>query len=74
MRIRRAMEKPDRFRVTLDGTLHPAFTDRIFTCRIPWLARVGTRPSAEVHQMISSQLGSFFTRELAQPGVDPGLR
>lgn len=63
-RIRKAMKMPDRFRVILDGTLHPAFTDRIFTCRIPWLARVGKRPSMDVHRIITTQLRDFFKREL----------
>jgi|GEM_PF-3310534 len=70
-RIRNAMKKPDRYRMVLDGTLHPAFMDRIFTCRIPWLARVGTRSSAEIHQLITSRLTIFFKETLLQPTEPP---
>lgn len=73
-RIREEMGKPDRFRVIMDGTLHPAFMDRIFTCRIPWLARVGTQPAAEVHRIITRQLSAFFKRELLLPVSAPVLR
>lgn len=64
MRIRAAMDGGERYRVILNGTLHPAFTDRIFTCRIPLLARVGKRPSDEVHQVICRRLSAFFKREI----------
>ncbi len=73
-RIRAEMNKPDRFRVIMDGTLHSAFTDRIFTCRIPWLARVGTRPPEEIHRTITSQLGGFFKRELFPQETAPAPR
>lgn len=63
-RIRDEMGKPERFRVIMDGTRHTAFMDRIFTCRIPWLAHVGTQPAAEVHRIITSQLAGFFKCEL----------
>jgi hypothetical protein len=58
------MDKPERYRVIIDGTLHSAFMDRIFTCRIPWIARVGTRSPDEIHHTIRSQLAGFFKRQL----------
>ncbi len=65
-RILSALEKNDRFRVVLDGTRHESFSDRIFLCQFPRLARVGTRPAAEVHRMITSRLGDFFKRVLGE--------
>ncbi|RYD23065.1 MAG: hypothetical protein EOP88_05650 [Verrucomicrobiaceae bacterium] len=64
-RIRAAMGRPDRERVIVDGTRHESFCDRIFTCRIPRLARTGTRPAAEVHDIITSRLVAFFSTYLA---------
>lgn len=64
VRIRQAMANPGQSRVILAGTHHSAFTDRIFTCRIPWLARVGTRPTAEIHQVITRALTKFFKAAL----------
>ena len=60
LRIRQAMANPGQSRVILDNTRHPAFTDQIYTCRIPWLARVGTRPTSEIHQIITRHLADFF--------------
>ena len=65
-RILSALEKKDRFRVILDGTRHESFSDRIFLCQFPRLARVGTRPAAEVHHIVTSRLGDFFKRELGE--------
>ena len=69
-RILSAMEKKDRFRVILDGTRHESFSDRIFLCQFPRLARVGTRPAAEVHHIITSRLGDFFKRELGEKPLE----
>jgi len=65
-RIQTALAGKDRFRMVLDHTRHEAFTDRIFTCRIARLARVGTRPAAEVHHLVTSRLAGFFQQELAE--------
>ena len=66
IRILSAMEKKNRFRVILDGTRHESFTDRIFTCRIPRLARVGTLSAEKTHRIITTHLADFFSRELRQ--------
>lgn len=63
-RIQAALGTPDRERVILDGTRHESFSDRIFTCFIPRLARTGTRPAEEVHQIVSSHLSDFFKSNL----------
>lgn len=67
-RIRNAMQKIGRFREVLEGTRHESFTDRIFTCRIPRLARVGTRPAEEIHQIITNRLAEFFGKQLSPTG------
>ncbi|MEO5915383.1 MAG: hypothetical protein ABIS50_14210 [Luteolibacter sp.] len=64
-RIQKAMTGKNRQRVIMDGTGHEAFSDRIFTCRIPRLARVGMRPAAEVHRIVTRRLGDFFKRYLS---------
>jgi dienelactone hydrolase len=64
LRIRAALVGPDRERVILDGTRHESFCDRIFTCRISRLARTGSRPALEVHQLVTSRLADFFTAHL----------
>lgn len=69
-RIEKALEKKERHRVILDGTLHPAFTDRIFLCAIPRLAGAGTRPAKEVHDIVTSRLRDFFQRHIG-PAHDP---
>lgn len=66
-RIRAALGRPDRERVILDGTRHESFCDRIFTCRIPRLARTGNRPALEIHQLVTSRLTDFFLSHLAVP-------
>jgi hypothetical protein len=67
-RILAAMKKTGRFRQILDGTRHESFTDRIFICRIPRLARVGTRPAAEIHRIITNRLADFFIQQLPPAG------
>lgn len=66
-RIRAALGRPDRERVILEGTRHESFCDRIFTCRIPRLARTGSRPAAEVHQLVTSHLVDFLKAHLIEP-------
>lgn len=63
-RILKAMKQPERFRIILQGTRHESFSDLIFACRIPRLAHAGTRPASDVHQIVTTQLAEFFTREL----------
>jgi hypothetical protein len=65
-RIQAALVEPDRFRVVIDATRHEAFSDRIFTCRIPRLVHAGSRPATEVHRIITSKLGEFFARQLGE--------
>lgn len=73
-RIQAALGRPDRQRVILEGTRHESFSDRIFTCLIPRLARTGTRPAPDVHQLITSHLTDFFKRNLALPRLEVPLR
>lgn len=63
-RILAAMKGASRYRVILAGTKHEAFSDRIFTTRIPRLARVGSRPAAEVHAILTAELVKFFRQQL----------
>ena len=63
-RIETAMLDSHRYREILAGTRHEAFSDRIFTCRIPRLVHAGSRPTVEVHRMVTSRLGEFFSKEL----------
>ncbi len=63
-RIQRAMLEENRQRVIIEGTQHEAFSDRIFTCRIPRLVHAGTRPAIETNRVITSRLGEFFSENL----------
>ena len=63
-RIQAALKQPHRDRFILDGTRHLSFSDRIFGSRFPRLARVGTRPQKEVHEIVSKRSAEFFKREL----------
>jgi predicted dienelactone hydrolase len=63
-RILKAMAGPDRSRVIVDGARHESFSDGIYGCRVPKIVHAGTRPAAEVHQMLATRLGEFFKREL----------
>lgn len=67
-RILEAMKQPCRYREILDGTTHDSFNDRIFLSRYPKLAKAGTRPAAEVHQILVTRLADFFRRELGDGG------
>ncbi|MES2438442.1 MAG: alpha/beta fold hydrolase [Verrucomicrobiota bacterium] len=62
--IQSVLGRSDRQRVILDGTRHESFSDRIFTCLIPRLARTGTRSADEVHQVVTSRLTGFFKSHL----------
>ncbi len=63
-RIQDALKQPQRERLILDGTRHLSFSDRIFDSRFPRLARVGTRPQREVHELLCNKLGEFFHAHL----------
>jgi len=63
-RIQDALKPPHRDRLILDGTRHLSFSDRIFASPIPRLARVGTRPAKEVHDILCRRLVDFFKTEL----------
>jgi len=63
-RIQDALKQPSRSRLILDGTRHLSFSDRIFVSPIPRLARVGTRPQREIHELIGNELGEFFHTHL----------
>ncbi|MEO7097848.1 MAG: dienelactone hydrolase family protein [Luteolibacter sp.] len=63
-RIQAALKQPDRDRLIIDGTRHLSFSDRIFASRFPRLARIGTRPPNEVHEIVSKRLAKFFKTEL----------
>lgn len=63
-KILAVMKGTNRIRVIIDGTGHDAFSDRIHTCRIPRLARTGTRSAQEVHGIITGRLAAFFKRQL----------
>ncbi|MEO5713025.1 MAG: hypothetical protein ABIT37_06015 [Luteolibacter sp.] len=65
--IQIALKQPHRDRLILDGTRHLSFSDRIFASPIPRLARVGTRPQEEVHEIVCKRLGEFFKAELSSP-------
>ncbi len=65
-RIQDALKQPLRDRLILDGTRHLSFSDRIFASPIPRLARVGTRPQTEVHEIVCKRLGEFFRTQLSQ--------
>ena len=55
-----AMRQPECERVIIDGSRHLSFSDRIYASPFPRLARVGTRPAGEVHEILSARLAGFF--------------
>ncbi len=65
-RIQDALRQPHRDRLILAGTRHLSFSDRIFASPIPRLARVGTRPAEEVHEIVCQRLVAFFKTELLE--------
>jgi dienelactone hydrolase len=66
-RIQDALKQPHRDRLILGGTRHLSFSDRIFASPIPRLARVGTRPAGELHEIVCERLAGFFKTELLKP-------
>ncbi|MFD0895180.1 hypothetical protein KBB96_00515 [Luteolibacter ambystomatis] len=58
-----AAKAPSCQRLEMDGTRHESFTDRVFLCPIPRLAKAGRRPAVEIHHTIASTLAGFFLRE-----------
>ena len=69
--IQEAMRQPGRERVILDGTRHLSFSDRIYASPLPRLARAGTRPAVEVHEIIGARLNDFFKAALGPAGESP---
>lgn len=69
-----AAKAPGCDRLELVGTRHESFTDRIFLCPIPRLAKAGRRPAVEIHHTIASALADFFTRELKPDQEAAGTR
>lgn len=67
IKIREALFAADRPRVILDGTRHPSFSDRILMCRIPQIARCGSRPAPEVIRIVTTRLAEFFQQQLDFP-------
>ncbi len=65
-RIQEALAQPERERVIIEGSRHLSFSDRIYASPFPRLARVGTRSPAEIHEILSSHLESFFSAALKQ--------
>lgn len=68
-RIQEAMRHPGSERVILDGTRHLSFSDRIYASPFSRLARVGTRPAGEVHEILSTRLNAFFKAGLGADGA-----
>lgn len=66
-RIQDALKQPYRDRLILSGTRHLSFSDRIFASPLPRLARVGTRPAQEVHDILCQRLAVLFRTELLKP-------
>jgi dienelactone hydrolase len=62
--IQQALQQAHRPRFILDGANHSTFSDKIYYCRFPRLARAGKRSATEIHGVLCTQLGDFFTRHL----------
>lgn len=63
-RIQHAMKGEGRERLVLENTRHASFSDQIFVCALPRIARAGRRSSDEIHFLIQARLTTFFKTTL----------
>ncbi|MGC4014170.1 MAG: hypothetical protein QM755_06560 [Luteolibacter sp.] len=73
-RTAEAAKTSNAIRLSLDGTRHESFTDRIYLCPLPRLAKAGRRPAAEIHHTIASALTDLFRRTLGPAEQAAGTR